>query len=100
MRQRRKLSYAGIVTLSIVLRKKDGVVLDCFASGAGVIIGEDEDDGTDELADNLDEAISKLGSAKRKDDEAVEQTARRAARNHFDEHWGKRPVMHTIIHRV
>ena len=53
-----------------------------------------------ELVEQIEDAILNLRLQKRKDDEAVELAVKRAARNFFDVHWGKRPLIKTLVHRL
>ena len=95
MRERRKLSYAGVLHVSIAF--SDGVkavTVKAAAFGAPF-----DDDGAAAMCVEIKAALRELSASKRKDDEAVELTVKRAARIFFDEEWGKRPVVTTLIHR-
>lgn len=100
LRERRKLSYAGALTVSLVLDEKGALADDVLVEGIGVV--DDEEGGPDNagLADDIEDAVLGLPKAKRRDDEAVELAVKRAARAYYDDVWGKRPVIITHIHRT
>jgi len=101
LRQRRKLSTSGMVVVSIVLDRKQRILGAVEISGHGVVMDEEPGGSTcDLLADEIEEAVEGLKLSKRQDDEAVELVVKRAARVYFDQHWGKRPFITTLIHRI
>ena len=95
MRERRKLGYAGVAVVSVLLDAGG------LSTGAVRIFGKGVFTGGDEagLADDIADAIADLPKNKRRDDDAVELAIRRAAREFFDDVWGKRPLIETHIHR-
>ncbi|WP_411819821.1 ribonuclease J [Hyphococcus formosus] len=99
IKERRKLSYAGILMVSVVF---DGHKLadDIGVDGYGIVGGEDESDDLSDLPDEIEDAILALPKPKRADDEAVSLAVKRAVRIYFDDVWGKRPVVMTQIHRI
>ncbi len=100
LRERRKLSYAGAIAVSLVLDHKGGLADDVIVEGIGVV--DDEETGPDDagLADDIEDAVLALPKTKRSDDEAVTLAVKRAARVYYDDVWGKRPVIITHIHRT
>ncbi len=100
MRERKKLSYAGVLFVSIAFDKKGELADVIAADGAGVVWASDAPDAAAELADEIDDALTDLPRTKRKDDEAVALAVKRAARIYFDDVWGKRPVIVTHILRL
>lgn len=100
MRERKKLSYAGVLAVSLAFDKKGELADVVAADGAGVVWGSDAPDAANELADEIDDAVCDLPRTKRKDDEAVALAVKRAARVYFDDVWGKRPVIITHILRL
>ncbi|WDI31792.1 ribonuclease J [Hyphococcus flavus] len=100
MRERRKLSYAGALFVSLAFDKKGELADVVAADGAGIVWADDAPDAAAELADEIDEAVNDLPRTKRKDDEAVALAVKRAARVYFDEVWGKRPLIVTHILRL
>ncbi len=100
LRERRKLSYAGALAVSLVLDSKGALADDAIVEGVGVV--DDEEEGPDYagLADDIEDAVLGLPKTKRSDDEAVMLAVKRAARAYYDDVWGKRPVIITHIHRT
>jgi ribonuclease J len=95
MRERKKLSHAGVLVVSIALDKRHALTGNAQLSSVGAAI---QDDGV--LAEKIEDAILAMPEQKRLDDEAVELTVKRAARVYFDRNWGKRPIIQTQIHRL
>lgn len=95
MKERRKLSTMGVVVVSVVLNAKDHLISGPEIFCNGVFMGDEED----LLAEDIETAINDLPRTKRRDDDAVELAVKRAARIFFDEAWGKRPLVWTLIHR-
>ncbi len=101
MRERRKLSFAGIVAVGVAL-DSDGEIA---APPAVSVIGapqkdEDGDDLVSRLTDAAEEGIASVQRKKRHDDEAVTIAVERAVRNVMSEAWGKRPIVKVLISRV
>jgi len=95
MRERKKLSYAGVLVVSIALDKRQDLASNARVSGFGVAL---QDEVT--LIEEIEDAILDMAPQKRKDDEAVELAVKRAARVYFDRNWGKRPIIQTQVLRV
>ncbi len=95
MRERKKLSHAGVLVVSIALDKRHALTGNAQLSSVGAAI---QDDAI--LAEKIEDAILAMPEQKRLDDEAVELTVKRTARVYFDRNWGKRPIIQTQIHRL
>lgn len=100
MRERKKLSYAGVLAVSLAFDKKGALSDVVCVDGAGVVWADDGPDAAGELADEIEDAVTDLPATKRKDDEAVALAVKRAVRVYFDDVWGKRPVIITHILRL
>jgi ribonuclease J len=101
MRERRKLSYAGVLAASVVIDRRGDLADNVVIAAEGVCFGDLDSDGHDgRLAEIIEDAVLNLRPAMRMDDEAVELAVKRAARGFFDVHWGKRPIVKTLIQRV
>lgn len=101
MRERRKLSFAGIIAVAIAL-DADG---EAAAPPAVAVFGaprtdKDGEDLVDQLAEAADDAVRGVQRKKRQDDEAVVIAVERAVRNAMSEAWGKRPIVKVLINRV
>ena len=101
LRERRKLSLAGIIFVSVVFDAKQRLSREIGIDGVGIVFtDEDAQRDYEEMAINIEDAIMKLSREKRKDDAAVELVIKRAVRIYLDETWGKRPIISTSLHRV
>ena len=94
-KQRRKLSFAGIVFLTVVIDSKLELAEDIALLIDGIPEGLDED-----FAEAAEKAFDSLPRAKRKDDATVEETLRNAVRREADNIWGKKPVCKVVVVRV
>lgn len=100
-RLRRKLSFVGVVFVSLVFDDKCNIL-----SEPGILLdGSPSDDGEgtafDEiLMDAVDLVLDSIPRARRKHDDVVRDTVRNAVRRAAEEIWGKKPVCHVIIHRL
>ncbi len=99
MRERRKLSETGALSVSLVINKKSELI-SVVAEGIGVVYGDDAEAGQDQLEDEIEAAVIGLAKTKLQDYEAVSLAVKRAARVYFDEVWGKRPVIMTQVHWI
>jgi ribonuclease J len=101
LRERRKLSYAGMATISLVL-DAGGALLDApkVAFVGAPVISADDENIPEMVSQAVAESLESLGRKKRLDDGAVEVAAQRAARNRISAAWGKRPGVGVIIHRI
>ncbi len=101
LRERRKLSLAGIIFVSVVFDNKQRLSPEIGIDGMGIVFGETEDQTCyEDIGIDIEEAVMNLSREKRKDDGAVELVIKRAVRVYFDGAWGKRPMISTVIHRI
>jgi len=98
MRERKKLSYAGVLAVSLVLTARQDLAGGIAVEGFGAALGGAAEEQALALA--IERAVQDLNPSKRKNDEAVEIVVKRAARRYFDDNWGKRPRILTQIHRL
>jgi ribonuclease J len=95
MRERKKLSHAGVLVVSIAFDKRHALTGNAQLTSVGAAVLDDA-----ALAEKIEDAILAMPEQKRLDDEAVELTVKRAARIYFDRNWGKRPIIQTQVHRL
>jgi ribonuclease J len=95
---RRRLSFAGVVSIAIAMTDKgelrDGPLLD--------LIGIPERDGDggslhDAVQDAVLETIESLPRGRRRDADAVAEAVRRAVRAAVAQRWGKKPMCHVHV---
>ncbi|MEL7485638.1 MAG: ribonuclease J [Pseudomonadota bacterium] len=101
MRERRKLGYAGSVTVSVVLDDRGRMASPPAVAivGGPLSIEGEEDDVQTALSEAIEEAIADTPRAKRENDDAVEVVVRRTVRGRMNALWGKRPPVAVLIHR-
>lgn len=99
MRERRKLSQAGMVALALTVDSKGQLLSGPDIRGVGIAETEayPVDDFLDDLADAAENAFDGLGKKDRKDPDAIEEALRRAVRREADRIWGKKPVVEVMV---
>jgi ribonuclease J len=101
VRPRRKLSFAGIVMVSLVLDEAGGLIGGPTLLSDGLPQHGATGEALDELLlDTAHQAISGMPRARRREDGPVADAVRMAVRRHADALWGKKPVCRVIVHRV
>jgi ribonuclease J len=98
VRQRRKLSFAGSVAVSLVLSEKGQLLADPEVSLNG--IPASDRDGTSLTSIARDAAIGTIESiprARRKDQALVSEAVRRSVRAAINQSWGKKPVCSVLL---
>ena len=100
-RERRKLSFNGFVTVSIVLDRKGVLLCDPVLETFGV---PEEDSSGASVADQLFEAadgvLNSLPKSRRRDDDLVEDAVYRAIRKEASRIWGKKPICRVLLSRI
>lgn len=92
---RRKLSFVGIVVVSLVVDRKGALVSDI-----GIISDGLPGDLDETLRAAADETFQSLPRPRRQNDEQVIEAVRTAVRRSADAEWGKKPVCRVLIHRL
>ncbi len=98
VRDRRRIGYAGLVTVSLILDKKANIVGDPQI----VLMGVPEADDTGVpfqivVFDAVEGAVESIPRSRRRDPELVREAARRAARAAVTRRWGKKPLCHVLV---
>ena len=99
--ERRKLSYVGCVSLSLLINGKNEIADEPQL----VAYGLPELDGQGAslevtLMNAAEDALNNIPRARRKDDEVIREACRRAIRSLTNTIWGKKPVVHVFLHRL
>ncbi len=101
IQERRRLSYAGSVFVSVVLDEKGAVRGDMEVRLIGLPARDNSDIRFDErVFDALDNALDKLPRRKRKDTAHVAEYLRRAVRGAIRHEWGKKTAVEIIVTRI
>ena len=95
--ERRRLGFAGMVSVAIVLSDSGDVLED----PAVILVGLPKLDGDGNafqkrVEEAVDEALDSMPKARRRDSTAVEETVRKSVRSAVDGGWGKKPA--AVIH--
>ena len=99
--ERRKLSFAGAMTVCVVIDAKGTVIGEPMVSMFGLPETDREGDDLEDIV--IDEVMSALDSIpknRRRDDDLVAEAARRAARAAVRDCWGKKPLTEALVQRV
>lgn len=101
LRERRKLSFSGVVIVALAIDEHEGLAAEPAVS---IIGGPKDAPGVDDLASRIAEkaenAFRSLSKSKRDDNGAVELAVTRSVRNEMTAIWGKRPGVAVLIQRV
>lgn len=98
VRARRKLSFAGIVVLSLVLSRRGDILGAPELVLEGIPLATAEGDAMSEVVlDAVDGTLRSIPSARRKDTELVRDAVYRAVRSAINEAWGKKPIVKVLL---
>jgi ribonuclease J len=95
---RRRLSFAGMVSVALALSEKGILVVDPQVELVG--IPETDAGGlsmTEIALDAVEEAFESLPKPRRRDPDAVAEAVRRAVRSAIGSRWNKRPICHVHV---
>ncbi|NIX77442.1 ribonuclease J [Microvirga terricola] len=99
--ERRKLAFAGIVTVAIAINGKGEIAGDPIIDTMGLPErNRHGDDLSDIIADIVSDTLDGMAKSKRRDPEAVENAVHRAVRSAVNEAWGKKPACHVLVVEV
>ena len=99
MRERRRLSFAGMIAVSLAVDETGALVGGPDVRACGVA----EDHKTsieailDQLADVAEQRFDSLGRRTRKDPDAIEEEIRLAVRREINAIWGKKPQVDVMV---
>ncbi len=101
VRERRKLSYAGALVVSMVVNRAGDLMDDPQIAPMGL---PDTDDDGEPMEDIVIKAVvgavTSIPKARRKDKDLVAEAARRAARSAVVDVWGKKTLCKVLVTRV
>lgn len=98
IRERRKLSFNGIVAVSLVLGRKGDIVADPDVRLVGLPL-EDENGNAleDILLDEVTGVLKSIPKSRRRDFDLVEEATRRGVRAAVNRVWGKKPICEVMV---
>jgi ribonuclease J len=98
---RRRLSFAGHVAVSIVVDKRHDLVADPEIVAIGVPVQDIRgDDLEDMMYDAATNAVESIPRARRRDLDLVERAVHSAVRAAARDAWGKKPLVSVLVTRV
>ncbi len=98
VRERRRLSFAGIVVVSLVVGKNGELAADPQVILDGVPAEDAEGSSIAEIIlDEVEGALASLPKGKRRDLAVVQEAARRATRSAIGNAWGKKPICKVML---
>jgi ribonuclease J len=98
VRERRKLSFAGAVAVSLVLSDKGALLADPEVAVTGLPPTDKEGTPFTEIARNaVIGTIESLPKPKRKDQALVSEAVRRSVRAAVNQAWGKKPMCSVLL---
>jgi ribonuclease J len=101
VRQRRRLGFAGVVSIAIALTSKGEMAGDPDVMIAGLPDRTREGAAIDALIDDaIFEAFESLPPGKRRDADVVSSAIERAVRGSVNAVWGKKPQVHVLVVEV
>jgi ribonuclease J len=95
---RRRLSYAGIVSVALALGDKGLLVADPEIELVG--IPETDAGGAsmvEIVRDAVEQAFDSMPKPRRRDPDSVAETVRRAVRGAIGQRWNKKPLCHVHV---
>jgi ribonuclease J len=96
--QRRRLSFAGVVSIALALSPKGDLSGDPDVMIAGLPGRTRSGAGMDEVIDAaIFETFESLPRGKRRDPDTVSTAIERAVRNAVNGAWGKKPAVHVLV---
>jgi ribonuclease J len=99
--ERRKLAFAGVVSVAIALDERGEVAGDPVVELMGIPTRTRRGASIPEIvSDTVAEVLDGLSKAKRRDPEAVENAVDRAVRAAVGQVWGKKPACHVLVIEV
>jgi ribonuclease J len=95
---RRRLAFAGMVSVSVVLDARGDLAEDPQVAIVGLPTKDEDGDAFLEIVeDAVDAALDSLARAKRRDQGLVRETVRRTIRGDVEAAWGKKPLTSVLV---
>ncbi|WP_455481324.1 ribonuclease J [Bartonella sp. B12(2025)] len=100
IRERRKLSYAGYIAISLHMNSKHELCGDVYLTTFGLPESNGKGENLkDILLDVIENTLYNIPRVKRKNNELIREAIRRAVRASVNEVWRKKPVCTVFLHR-
>lgn len=101
VKERRKLSFAGALVVSLVINKTGDLLDDPAVALFGIPEVDDEGDEMEEIVIKaVHGAFGSIPKARRKDPDLVSEAVRRSVRSSVNDVWGKKTLCKVLVSRV
>lgn len=103
LRQRRKMAYAGHISISLVYNTKGKIISGPEPRISGFPLGPNGDyldDLLDMVADEAEDAFDRISSKARQDEDTVEERIRSKVKRLVNEKTDKRAIVEVTAHRI
>jgi len=102
LRERRHASHSGVLVVSIAMDRRGRITSGPQVRAIGLPgdAAKPLEDALDEMADVVEDAVKRLSSEDRDDDDALEQAINRTLKRASHRVWGRRPIVETTVLRV
>jgi len=98
---RRRLSYAGAVSVAVVLDDRGDQAVAPVVSLFGLPDTDDRGEPFDDIVEAaVDGTLASIPRPRRRDPEVVAEAVRRAVRSAVNERWGKKPLCDVVVTRL
>ncbi len=99
VRDRRKLSFNGIISISICINKRGELILEPQIKILGIPLLEDEEEGAEEIVNKcIKNVIYSMPQKRRLDSDKLVRSIKKAIRNEIRDYWGKKPNINIFVH--
>jgi ribonuclease J len=99
--ERRRLAFAGIVSVAVAMNGRGDLVGDPWIDMTGLPEQAAPNQSmADLIADAVDDGLASLPKPRRRDPGALEQAIHRSVRGSVNNVWGKKPLCHVLILQV
>ena len=100
-RHRRRLSFSGIVVVTLVVDRKDNLAADPQVTAEGLpAFDANGREMAGMLAEVAGDVFDSIPRPRRRDTINLGETLRIAVRRAANEAWGKKPVCRVVVHRL
>ena len=100
LRERRQMSFAGNVVVSLVVDEDGRLIADPEVAALGIPDLEDDLTIEDTCREAAEDAVNRLRRNAARDDDAVSEAVRRAVRGRIRFLWDKKPPVTVLVSRV
>ncbi|MGF7160048.1 ribonuclease J [Rhodoligotrophos appendicifer] len=102
LKARRKLSFAGVIMISLLLNEKGKLVGEAKIAMEGVpVVDQDGEAMEDIVLDAIDDGLDARPRGRGKQaNSSIEQIVSQSVRRAVNASWGKKPICQVVVHRM